>query len=567
MKTHQGLPVAPGFAMAPVKVWSLRVEQSVSFSGVDEEISRLERSLKVTAGEIEKLRLKTLDLLGEAEAQIFEAHALMLEDPEFLEGVRGLINQEQTPAAKALRQVADQFIQILQASDSPYLRERAADLQDVSQRLIRNLSESSFDLNSQEDFLLVAEDLGPSELIALAGPQLKGVILRTGGATSHTAILLKSMSVPALFGVKSLELKSLEAETKQSLWGVLDARAGQLVLNPPEELRLRSRQRLRDEEERKTRLEPWKKKETRLADGSLFPLLANVGSQKQIVEALEQGAEGIGLYRSEFLFMERAQPPRQEEQLKTYQSAVKSLAGRPLVIRTLDIGGDKEISYLKLEPEQNPFLGVRGLRLCLQKPELFLPQLAALREASRQGPVDVMFPMVTQPEELDQVFALMSEQGWDKDLPGVRWGMMLEIPGNLFQIPELAERVSFFSVGTNDLTQYLTASDRLHAGLKDLSDPFSPAVLRALAFLGAEVKKVGRELSVCGEMASDLRLAPFLVGIGVHKLSLSAALIAEMRQTLSRFARSDCEKLARHAVALKSRKEVVTLLEDFIREV
>lgn len=551
MMSLQGTSVFSGIVLADAVFLTPPVSESTaSFQGETKELGTLKKSLDLSRSQIEKIRDWTQLKLGAHEAEIFEAHLMMLEDPEYLEQVQSEIRNNK-PASQAIREVTKMFIDILSQSSSDYLRERVADLRDVSERLVRNLNPSEMDLSAHEDMILIAEDLSPSDLMSfVANYSVKGVALSKGGLTSHTAILLKSMGIPSVFGLNQLERKSKAV-------AILDGEKGQLILDPDSNTRYEFQKKIASRELQLKELEQWKSKKTSLKDGTSVLMVANVANQKAIEQAVTLGAEGVGLFRTEFFFMDRAKAPSEEEQFECYKKALQTLDGKPLVIRTLDIGGDKEISYLKLPKEENPFLGVRGLRLCLEHPEIFLPQMRALIRAAEFGPLQVMFPMVTTPDEIKKVFELIPRS------PKIRWGMMLEIPSNLFMIPEFSEYVEFFSVGSNDLTQYLTACDRMNSKLQNISDAFSPGVLRALHHLGQEIQKTQRELSVCGEIASDPLLIPFLIGVGVQKLSQNALLIAQNRQLVSQYNLKDCRELANQIVKLSSREEIVGQLQEF----
>lgn len=552
MGSLQGTCVFPGIVLADaVFLAPATAHVSTDFKGEATELSNLEKSLELSRSQIQNIKEWTRQKLGSHEAEIFEAHLMMLEDPEYLEQIQGEIKGKK-PASQAIREVTQTFIDVLSQSNSDYLRERVADLRDVSERLIRNLNPQEIDLSSHEDMILIAEDLTPSELMSLvANYSVKGVALEKGGLTSHTAILLKSMGIPSVFGLSS------GFEKKARAVAVLDGESGQLILDPDSNTRYEYQKKMASAQALQQELEQWKNKPTRLQDGSSVLMVANVANQKAIEQAVSLGAEGVGLYRTEFFFMDRSKAPTEDEQYENYKKAILAMQGKPLVIRTLDIGGDKEIAYLKLAKEENPFLGVRGLRLCLEHPEIFLPQMRALIRAAEHGPLQVMFPMVTAPEEIEKVFELIPRS------PKIKWGMMLEIPSNIFMIPEFSKHVDFFSVGSNDLTQYLTACDRMNSHLKNLSDPFTPGVLRALCHLGREVRKYNRELSVCGEIASDPLLIPYLIGIGVQKLSQNALLIAQNRKLVSQYSMKDCQMLADQVVQLSTREEIVGALQEF----
>lgn len=559
MKSLQGLCVYPGLALAKIMRGDQESQESLTvFTTVENELTLFLKALKNSEIQIEDIKASAAKRLGAAEAEIFEAHRMMLTDPEYVEGIQAEIRQG-SPAAKAIEMVTETFIQILSLSKSEYLRERVADLKDISSRLKRNLQKPEERLASEsgEKFIYVGLDIAPSDLMALSDRGLQGVVLAKGGTTSHSSILLKAMGIPSVIGMIGLE-EWLSTPGQETDCGFLNSAIGSFEINPAVDQQQIYRLQIEEEGRRQQALEAWKERSSRLQSGEAFLLLANVGNQKQLEQSLPEGAEGIGLYRTEFLFLDRQKAPTESEQTEIYRQAVRTMQGRPLVVRTLDIGGDKQVAYMNLTKEENPFLGVRGLRLCLEREELFKTQMKALMTAAEEGPIDVMFPMVTDPRELEQAFGLIRPL-MTKAMK-VRWGMMLEVPQNLFMIPELSQHVEFFSVGTNDLCQYLTACDRQNPHVQQLNDPYSPGVLRALALLGREVKSVKRELSICGEMAADPVLLPFLIGIGVSKLSMSARMIARQRERLAALSLSKCQNLVEQVVSCHHREQVLEIL-------
>lgn len=551
MEQYQGTCVFPGVVLARTMWIADSAKKSdPGFQGEAVELQNLEKSLRESLAQVRKIQAWTHEKLGAQEAEIFEAHIMMLEDPEYQDQIKSEI-QNKKSAAQAIQEVTKVFMDQLSQASSEYLKERVNDLKDISQRLIRNLSAQESSMGEQGPCILVAEDLTPSDLMSfVATYPLRGVALHKGGLTSHTAILLRSMGIPALFGVENLPRAN---ETTEA---VLDSKNRSFILNPDSNTKYEYQKKIAAHEANQKELAQWRDRSTKLQDGTQVLMVANVGNQSAIDQANENGAEGVGLFRTEFLFMDKSRAPSEDEQFEIYKKALLSLKGKSLVIRTLDIGGDKEISYLKLPKEENPFLGVRGLRLCLKHPEIFLPQMKALIRAAEYGPLEVMFPMVTSPTELEEVFKLIPKS------PKIKWGMMLEIPSNIFMIPEFAEHVSFFSVGSNDLSQYLTACDRMNSELQSLNDPYSPGILRALAYLAEQVKAHGKDLSVCGEIASDPLLIPFLIGIGVKKLSQNSLLIPQNRKLVSTLTQDQCRDLAKRVLTLSNRSEILKALSE-----
>ena len=561
MKALQGLCVFPGLAMAKIVRGALESDpRDEVFTSVENELELFRKALALTEAQIEAIKVSAAKRLSKEEVEIFEAHRMMLTDPEYIEGIESEIQGGGVAAAAAIRKITETFIQILSLSSSEYLRERVADLKDISGRLIRNLHPQESASATSGDFIYVGVDLAPSDLMALSDLSLKGVVLAKGGSTSHASILMKAMGIPSIITALGTEEWLRETTAKEDI-GFLNSAQGTFEINPPAERRASYERQLAEEEQQKQALLQWKTKPSKLKSGESLPLLANVGNQKQLDQSVGEGAEGVGLYRTEFLFLDRKSAPTLQEQKEIYLQAVRTLKGKTLVVRTLDIGGDKQVSYMDLPKEENPFLGVRGLRLCLEREELFLTQIKALLAASEEGAIDVMFPMVTDPKELEQAFALIKPL--QKPSMKVRWGMMLEVPQNLFMIPELAKYVEFFSVGTNDLTQYLTACDRQNPNVQQLNDTYSPGILRAMAMLAREVKAAGRELSICGEMAADQMLLPFVVGLGVDKLSMSARMIARQRARLAELERDVCVELVARVLACANRTQVLEILQRY----
>lgn len=535
-------------------------------SEVASEIVRFQKAQSKTVEQLEVIRDKTLASLGEEEAEVFEGHIMVATDEELeeevIEGIKGL-----KPADAALDAVLRANIALLSELDDPYLRERAADVKDVGRRMLKNLL--GIPVTSLEEVekgsILIAEDLTPSDTSQIDLEKIWGFITNVGGRTSHSAIMARSLELPALVGSK---IATDRITTGDHV--VLDAVNNKVLINPDASA-LDSYRNLQQqlEEERKA-LASLKDLPCETRDGKRFEICANVGTIKDTEGACRHGAEGVGLYRTEFLFMDRSQMPTEDEQFHAYRAVAEAMEGRSVVIRTLDIGGDKELPYLDLPQELNPFLGYRAIRMCFDKPEIFIPQLRAILRASHYGQLKIMFPMVISVEEARRLKAIVEEvktglraEGLPFD-EAIETGIMVETPAAVMIADRLIEEMDFFSIGTNDLTQYLLAVDRGNEMIAELYDHYSPSVLRAIKRVIDCSHQAGKWTGMCGEMAGDVQAALLLAGLGLDEFSMSATSIPRVKQAIRQHGHDALKALADEAVNKPTAAEVKALLESFV---
>jgi multiphosphoryl transfer protein len=566
----QGIPASPGHAVGPALPYRPAMPE-VEVRTVDDpagEWQRFQRAVATALAEIEQLVAQTAATAGQAEAAIFEAHALFLQDPALLESVGRQIRAERRNAEAAWQAAIEETASRFRALDDEYMRARAADALDVGRRVLGHLVDAPLTLPPfPEPSILVAADLTPSDTAQLQPGMVLGICTERGGATAHSAILARALGIPAVVGAGPALQR---VENGQTIG--LDGGSGAIWLAPDEErlATLREQQeawRASQEAARRAGQEPG-----RTADGRRIEVVANIGSPQDVATALAYGAEGVGLFRTEFLFLNRSEAPDEEEQYQAYRAAADALGERPLIIRTLDIGGDKPLPYLAQRSEENPFLGWRGIRFTLDQPQLFLPQLRAILRAGHERNVLVMLPMVSQLEEVTATRRLLAQAGSELRERGVpfaesiRLGIMIEVPAAVALAETLAPAVDFFSIGTNDLTQYVMAADRGNAQVAGLANALQPAVLRQIAATVRAADEAGIWTGVCGELAGNALAAPLLVGLGVTELSMSAPAIPAVKQALSRVTMAEAQELARQAVALASAVAVERFLKQELGE-
>lgn len=562
-KRFQGVPISNGFGVAKVKKY---IVSPFCASGevVVSAANETEKLKRAFAAVLEKLRLleeETAARLGKEKAAIFGAHALMLSDPMFEGGILELIGKGKS-AADAVYDKTIEIRELFASLPDPYLRERAADVEDVGRRLFREVKgEGSVDLNASGRYILVAEELSPSEAAVLSSEHVAGVITHVGGATSHYAIIISALEIPAVSGVDS-------AVFTDGVEVICDGHRGVAILNPiPATTGHYERKNALFLKE-KAGLSALLNKQAMTKDGQKIELWGNIASPDDVSAVLAHGGTGVGLFRTEYLYMDKLQAPTEEEQLLAYSAALEKMKGMPTVIRTLDAGGDKQVPYLAKEVghEANPFLGLRAIRLCLQQKPLFMSQLRALLRASIHGDLRIMLPMISDVSEVRRAKAWIAEAAENLKAEGVaiggwKLGIMIEIPSAALMARELAKEVDFFSVGTNDLVQYSLAVDRLNSRVSDLYQPWHPAVLRLLRLVAEGAKAAGIELGVCGEMAGDPLLTPIFVGLGFDELSMSPVKLLWVKSRLSRLERSWAEQLTEEALTCPTADDVRQLLE------
>ncbi|WP_455384249.1 phosphoenolpyruvate--protein phosphotransferase [Acidihalobacter prosperus] len=552
-----GIAASPGVAIGPLaRLHAARIVVAATAKDPEHEAERLRQAIEHVRIEVRELYEDVKARSGEGKAGIFKAHEEFLDDPDLLEQADALIRQGHSAGWAWREAVKEQAAALAQMND-PLLRERAADLGDVGQQVLRLLAESIEEAPELPDgpVILVAEDLTPSDTARLNPSQVLGLCTAVGGPTSHTAIIARSLGIPAVVGAGPAVLRQPEGATC-----VLDGEGGSLYVDPsPEDLekaRL-AREDLgsRREEERLNRYQP-----AFMLDGHRIEVVANIGAAGEAAQAVEAGGEGVGLLRSEFLFLGREQAPSEDEQYQAYSDMVAALNGLPLIVRTLDIGGDKlDVPYLELPAEANPFLGVRGIRLCLEHPELFRTQLRAIYRAAAHGPVKIMFPMISTLDELRAARAIAEEERAALGAPELEIGIMIEVPSTVVMAEEFAREVDFFSVGTNDLTQYTLAMDRQHPALARQVDGLHPAVLRLIRQAVQAADAAGIWVGVCGGVAGDPKGAVVLAGLGVSELSMAVPSIAAIKERLRGYSLEEARSLAERALSCSSSAEVRAL--------
>lgn len=501
----------------------------------DAELARLDDALAASKKGLEAVKEKTEKELGQDKAAVFSAHILMLSDPEFVGEIKRKIDSDHICAEAALDDVSGTFIRLFESMDNEYMKERAADIRDVSKRLLGHLLGVAFTSlqGIAEETIIIAEDLTPSDTAQLNRRYVKGFATDAGGRTSHSAIISRSMEIPAVVGTKTMVEKAEDGVTV-----IVDGIAGEVILSPTEEQLAAYRKK---QAAFLAKREEWKKlagRGTVTKDGVHVELAANIGNPADVENVIKSGGEAIGLYRTEFLYMDRDKLPTEAEQFGAYKAVLEKMEGKPVMIRTLDIGGDKQLSYMKLPEEMNPFLGFRAIRFCLEKQGLFRTQLRALLRASMYGRLRIMFPMIATLGELRQAKAILNEEkeklitegiGVSSDIPV---GMMVEIPSAAILADRFAKEVDFFSIGTNDLIQYTMAADRLNERVSYLYQPCNPAILRLVGRVIDAAHQEGKWAGVCGEMAGDPIAIPLLLALGLDEFSMSAASILPARSQI-----------------------------------
>lgn len=535
MQCFQGKSVYKGIVMGPVAVLK-KNDYQVKRARIEDpeaEVKRVEEAVEVLKKQLGRLYDKAVREVGEASAAIFEVHQMMLEDEDYLESMENMIRTELVNAEYAAAATGDNFAEMFAAMDDEYMKARSADVKDISERLVRNLSgEGDNDLSSMEPSVIVADDLSPSETVQMDKEKILAFVTVHGSTNSHTAILARMMNIPALIGVP-MDLNGL----KTGMTAVVDGFSGQVIFEPEEDVRKETEKRMQEEAEKQKLLEELKGKENITPDGRKINIYANIGSVGDLGYVMENDASGIGLFRSEFLYLGRNDFPTEEEQFQAYKQAVQTMAGKKVIIRTLDIGADKQVEYFNLGKEENPALGYRAIRICLKQPEIFKAQLRALFRAAVYGNLSVMYPMITSTEEVEKIYAIVAEVEEELKKQEVQYkipeqGIMIETPAAVMISDRLAEMVDFFSIGTNDLTQYTLAIDRQNEQLDDFYNPHHEAVLRMIRMVVENAHKCGKWAGICGELGADLTLTEQFVRMGVDELSVAPSMILKLRKVV-----------------------------------
>lgn len=562
----KGIAASPGIAIARVYHLAaerfLPVQQSIQDSA--SEVERFRQAVAITQGEVEAIRASAEERLGADKAEIFEGHLMILEDPDLIEAIELKIADEAINAEFALHEVSQSFIELLQSMSDELLRGRAVDIEDVAGRIMSHLrGVPHVDLaNLSEQCIIVARDLTPSDTAQLNLDFVRGFVTEVGSRTSHSAIMARSLEIPAIVGIGPA-IHDIPAHGVI----VMDANEGLVLIEPTAEELASYQAKKQEDDSRRVELSKLKDKETLSKDGKQVELAANIGKLEDIQRAIDNGAEGIGLFRTEFLYMGRSSLPTEEEQFTSYKYALEKMNPKPVVIRTLDIGGDKELPYMELPKETNPFLGQRALRLCLDRQDLFRTQLRALLRASRFGNLKIMFPMIAVLEELLEAKKLLEEEKQKLIAEGVQLaehievGMMVEIPAAAVSADLFAPEIDFFSIGTNDLIQYTMAADRMNETVSYLYQPWHPSLLRLIRFVIQAAEKEGKWVGMCGEMAGDQTAIPLLLGLGLHEFSMSAGSILQARELIGQLDQAEWSGYANQALTMRSTQEITQFVE------
>ena len=533
MQYFQGKSVYKGIVMGPVAVLRKNDYQvkRTRIEDADAEILRVTGAVEAAKEQLGRLYNKAVQEVGEASAAIFEVHQMLLEDEDYLESIQSMIRTELVNAEYAAAATGDNFAQMFAAMDDDYMKARAADIRDISERLVRNLSGGAdADLNSMEPSVIVADDLSPSETVQMDKEKILAFVTVHGSTNSHTAILARMMNIPALIGVPMKP-----DELKNGMTAVVDGFSGQVIFEPDETVKAKTKKRIEEEAEKQKLLQELKGKENVTLDGRRIHIYANIGSVGDMGYVLENDAGGIGLFRSEFLYLGRNDFPTEEEQFQAYRQAVQMMAGKKVIIRTLDIGADKQVDYFQLGREDNPAMGYRAIRICLKQPEIFKVQLRALLRAAVYGNLSIMYPMITSTEEVKWIYEIVAEVEEELKEQGVQYripeqGVMIETPAAVMISDRLAELVDFFSIGTNDLTQYTLAIDRQNERLDDFYNPHHEAILRMIQMVVENAHKCGKWAGICGELGADPTLTEQFVRMGVDELSVAPSMILKLRK-------------------------------------
>ncbi|HFV7406045.1 TPA: phosphoenolpyruvate--protein phosphotransferase [Staphylococcus aureus] len=570
-KLIKGIAASDGVAIAKAYLLvepDLTFDKNEKVTDVEGEVAKFNNAIEASKVELTKIRNNAEVQLGADKAAIFDAHLLVLDDPELIQPIQDKIKNENANAASALTDVTTQFVTIFESMDNEYMKERAADIRDVSKRVLSHILGVELPNPSMidESVVIVGNDLTPSDTAQLNKEFVQGFATNIGGRTSHSAIMSRSLEIPAIVGTKSIT-----QEVKQGDMIIVDGLNGDVIVNPTEDELIA----YQDKRERyfadKKELQKLRDADTVTVDGVHAELAANIGTPNDLPGVIENGAKGIGLYRTEFLYMGRDQMPTEEEQFEAYKEVLEAMDGKRVVVRTLDIGGDKELSYLNLPEEMNPFLGYRAIRLCLAQQDIFRPQLRALLRASVYGKLNIMFPMVATINEFREAKAILLEEKENLKNEGhdisddIELGIMVEIPATAALADVFAKEVDFFSIGTNDLIQYTLAADRMSERVSYLYQPYNPSILRLVKQVIEASHKEGKWTGMCGEMAGDETAIPLLLGLGLDEFSMSATSILKARRQINGLSKNEMTELANRAVDCATQEEVIELVNNYVK--
>ncbi|WP_053377271.1 phosphoenolpyruvate--protein phosphotransferase [Paenibacillus sp. FJAT-27812] len=569
----QGIAASPGYAIGTAKILSVKavqiVKEQLDANQLDKEVARFEAAVAATRVELEAIHDKLVRENKEAEAEIFEAHIMLLEDEELIDRSKEMVSKERINSEFAFYTTSEEIAEMISSLDDPYLKERAADIRDVSRRVLNKLQGiTSASVNGEAgNIILFAEDLTPSDTAQLDPNKVIGFATQAGGRTSHSAIIARSIGIPAIVGIGNM----LEKVVTEGQTVIIDGTEGQVIIDPDDDTLARYSQLQQKQLEHEQFYQTYMNQPSVSSDGVQVELVANIGSVKDAEQAAKMGAEGIGLFRTEFLYMDAAELPSEDEQFEAYRKAAETFGSdAPIVIRTSDIGGDKEIAYMNLPKEDNPFLGFRAIRICLDRPDMFKTQLRAILRASAFGNLKIMFPMIAAISEWRKAKALLEEAKQELTEAGIAFnktieaGIMIEIPAAAIIADKFAKEVDFFSIGTNDLVQYTMAADRMNPKLGYLNDPLHPAILQLIERVITAAHANGKWAGMCGEMAGQKHALPILLGLGLDEFSMSASAVLPARALLAKLSQQEMKAIAHAVLELESAEEVRAYVETHV---
>ncbi|TDP95303.1 phosphoenolpyruvate--protein phosphotransferase [Halanaerobium saccharolyticum] len=566
----EGIAASPGIAIGK-SLLKLEKEieidkENIADEQVEQEIEKLHNALTESKKQLEQLKEETAEKLGEEKAEIFAAHLMILDDPEVIPAFENKIKDNKLNAAAAVKEVIDEFAAMFAAMDDEYLRERGSDIKDVGMRVIKNLLGIEDIADKMDDeVIIIAEDLTPSDTAQLDTDKVLAFVTKEGSRTSHSAIMARSLGIPSVVGVGS----ELIEKAENGMEIIVDGNSGNIYFNPDQSTLDEYEVKLEEYEAEQERLKAFKDKKAETQDGHRVEVVGNMGNLKDVDPILVNGGEGVGLFRSEFLYMDRDELPTEEEQFKVYKDVAEKMGDRPVVIRTLDVGGDKELPYLDFPEEMNPFLGYRAIRVCLERDDIFKPQLRALLRAGVYGNLKIMFPMISSLNELLAAKEKVEEAKAELKAEGLEYnedidlGMMIEIPAAVMIADKLASEVDFFSIGTNDLIQYTVAVDRMNERIAEMHTPYHPAVLRLIKKTIEAAHAEDIWVGMCGEAAGEELLLPFLLGAGLDEFSMSAVSILKIKEILTKWTLAEAEEVSKEVLNLGTVSEV----KDYLNKI
>lgn len=567
MTTIKGIAASSGIAIA--KAYKLEAPdlsfEKINTDNPEVEIKKLDKALDLSKQELEKIKAHTKENLGDEHAEIFSAHLLILNDPELINPMKDKINTENVIAETALNEVTSMFVEMFENMDNEYMRERAADIRDVTKRVMAHLLGVTFPNPAliNEEVIVIANDLTPSDTAQLNRQFVKGFATDIGGRTSHSAIMARSLEIPAIVGTKEIT-----SSVQNDEMIIVDGLEGVVIVNPTEDELATYREKQEAFVEQQQEWAKLKDEPTLSNDGEQVELVANIGTPDDVEGVLNNGGEGVGLYRTEFLYMGKSEMPTEEEQFEAYKTVLERMEGKPVVVRTLDVGGDKELNYLNLPKEMNPFLGFRAIRFCLENEDVFRPQLRALLRASAYGNLKIMFPMIATIEEFRQAKAILMDEKEKLVADGVKVsndievGIMVEIPSTAVIAKQFAKEVDFFSIGTNDLIQYTMAADRMNERVSYLYQPYHPAILNLVNNVIEAAHKEDKWVGMCGEMAGDPIAIPILLGLGLDEFSMSATSILPARTQIRNLSKKELASFKEQILSMGTAEEVVAFIKE-----